>query len=172
MARTLTAKVSAAVSQAATSPIYLVSLGYAIPIRLSTNGTLTWNGQTWSDFGVEVKSIRYTSGGGQSASLRIINNDNSYSALILGEGIRDIAVDIYSLYGAAPYEAADAEHIFSGVIDSVPRIADHVEMNLVSEGVRTAWTPRLTLTQFLGNDMPVPGTRIRWNGDTLVLESQ
>lgn len=170
--RSLTAKVSTAINQPATSPIYLVSLGYATPIRLSTNGDITWNGQTWSDFGIEVKNIRYTNGGGQSASLRISNHDNSYSALILAEGIRDISVDIYSIYGAAPYAVDDAEHLFSGVIDDVPSIADFVEMRLISEGARTAWTPRITLSTFLGNNLPVPGTRIRWNGEVLVLESQ
>lgn len=172
MPRDLTAKVEAAVSQVTTSPIYLVSLGYATIIRLSTLGTINWNGQTWSDFGVEVKGIRYTRGGGQTASLRISNHDNAYSALILGEGIRDIPVSIYSLYGDAPHDVDDAEHVFQGVIDSVPSIGDFVDMRLVSEGVRTAWTPRIALSAFLGNDMPVPGTRIRWNGDTLVLESQ
>ncbi|MCG8004703.1 MAG: hypothetical protein JAY88_14785 [Candidatus Thiodiazotropha lotti] len=172
MARTLTAKVATAVSQLSTSPIYLVSLGYTTIIRLSTLGTVNWNGQTWSNFGVEVKGIRYTRGGGQTASLKIPNHDNAYSALILGEGIRDIPVNIYSLYGDEPYDVDDAQHVFQGVIDSVPSIGDFVDMHLVSEGVQTAWTPRIALSAFLGNDLPVPGTRIRWNGDTLVLESQ
>jgi hypothetical protein len=76
------------------------------------------------------------------------------------------------LYGAGPYAVDDAEHLFSGVINSVPSIGDYVTMNLVSDGVLTARTPRVQLSSFLGEDMPIPGTRILWNGDSLVLESQ
>ncbi|PUB82372.1 MAG: hypothetical protein DBP02_15070 [gamma proteobacterium symbiont of Ctena orbiculata] len=170
--RNLSATVSTAVAQDSTTPVYLVELGYAPAIRLSTVGDVSWNGQNWIDSGVEVRSIRQTKGGGQTASLRLLNHDNAYGALVLGNGIRDIPVDIYQLYGSDPYAVDDAEHLFSGVISGVPSIDDYVTMTLVSDGVLTARTPRVQLSSFLGEDMPIPGTRILWNGDSLVLESR
>lgn len=172
MPRSLSAVVSSSVVQAGTVPIYLVSLGYTPIIRLSTNGTRVWNGQTWSDSGVKVSQLRRTSGGGQAGSIQLPNHDNGFGAIVLGAGIRDIPVDIYQVYGDAPHAAADAEHLFSGHIDAVPSIDDFVSMSLISAGAVVQRTPRITLATFLGSSMPVPGTRIVWAGDVLVLESQ
>ncbi|MCU7917064.1 MAG: hypothetical protein KZQ95_01745 [Candidatus Thiodiazotropha sp. (ex Epidulcina cf. delphinae)] len=172
MSRTVTAKVATAISQDTTTPIYLVYLGYTPAIRLSTLGDVTWNGRLWSESGVQVTSLKKSQGGGMSASLRLPNHDNSYGALVLGHGVRDIPVDIYKIYGDAPYDAADAVHIFSGVAVSAPSIDDYVTLLLISSGAMTAQTPRIPLSAWLGNDMPVPGTRISWAGDVLVLESR
>ena len=107
-----------------------------------------------------------------TASISLPNHDGAYTAAILNEGIRDIPVNIYQLYGDTPFAADDAEHLFAGYIDSVPALDDYVTIALVSDGVRTALTPRIRLSEWLGDDMPVPGTRITWGGDTLILESR
>lgn len=172
MPRSLSVNNASVVTQIGTEPIYLVSLGYTPIIRLCTNGTRSWNGYTWNDSGVEVVRLVRTEGGGQAAEIRLPNHDNAYGAVVLGKGIRDIPVDIYQLYGAEPHAVEDGEHLFSGYIDGVPSIDDFVILSLMSGGAFVRRTPRIPLSVFLGTNMPVPGTRITWAGDVLVLESQ
>lgn len=171
MARALSNVVSNAITQIGTEPIYLVSLGYMPIIRLCTNGTRAWNGYTWSDSGVEITRLIRTEGGGQAAEIRLPNHDNGYGAVVLGVGIRDIPVKIYQLYGAEPHAVDDGVLLFSGYIDAVPSIDDFVTLSLVSGGAFVRRTPNTALSAFMGTNMPVPGTRIAWAGDVLVLES-
>ena len=172
--RTVSASTEAAITSNGTEPRYLVRLGYSPVIYLSSRETVTWDGQSWTGAagGVAVDSISQSSGGGQTASIRLPNHDAAYAALVLGSGIREITADIYMLYGDAPFAADDGEHIFSGQIDSVPTIDDWVVMQLRSSGASVSSTPRIRLAAFIGDDMPVPGTRIQWAGDVLILEEQ
>lgn len=171
--RSLTTDVITAISADGTAPRYLVKLGYSTVIYLSSRETVTWDGHTWSgSIGVDVESISTAQGGGQTATIRLPNHDATYSALVLGDGIREISADIYMLYGDAPFATADGVHVFSGQIDSVPSIGDWVTMTLRSSGGAISHTPRIRLSAFIGEDMPVPGTRIQWAGDVLVLEEQ
>ena len=171
--RTLTTDVTTAIEADGTAPRYLVQLSYDPVIYLSTRETVTWNGQSWTGAtGVEVTSLNTGDGGSKTASISLPNHDSAYGALVLGDGIRDIAVNIYQLYGNAPFAIDDAVHLFAGEIESVPSIDDYVEMSLKSSGASVAYTPRVRLAAFIGDDMPVPGTRIQWNGDTLILEGQ
>lgn len=171
--RTLTTDVTTAIEADGTAPRYLIKLSYDPVIYLSTRETVTWDGQSWTGAtGAEVTSLSTSEGGSKTASISLPNHDAAYSALVLGDGIRDIAVDIYQLYGDSPFAADDAVHLFSGEIESVPAIDDYVDMSLKSSGAAVAYTPRVRLASFIGDDMPVSGTRIPWNGDVLILEAQ
>lgn len=171
--RTLTTDVTTAIEANGNIPRYLIKLGYSPAIYLSTCETVTWDSQTWlGTIGAEVTSLSTGEGGAKTASISLANHDATYSALVLGDGIRGISADIYQLFGDSPFAADDAVHLFSGEIESVPSIGDYVDMSLKSSGASVAYTPRVRLSSFIGDDMPVAGTRIPWNGDVLILEAQ
>ena len=172
MSRTLNAKVTAAVADTITRPVYLVQLDFSITLRYSTGGAISWNGHTWSEADVAVSGIRELKGGTYEAILEFGNAENEISSIVLSEGVRDKAVNIWQLYGDAPYAADDAVHLFTGVIDSVPQIGYPTQLRAVSRGAGAIRSPRVPLAVILGEDMAAPGERITWGGQTYVLEAQ
>lgn len=160
--RTLSANAQSEAAKSRTTPRYLVQLGYVPALYLSTSGNQTWNGQTWTANGIRVDDILFLAGGVQSAHITLPNTDNSAGALILTDGIDDIACDIWELRGAGPHAVDDVIHVFSGVLDSVDEVTvTHARLSAVTDSVRLARAPRLLFDQFC-NFIPAPGSTLTW----------
>ena len=167
MTRTLSAPTTTAVGLDVVSPGYLVEINFATPLRLSTRGTLTWNSLTWTTWDFDVRGLAADSSGStQGGSLTLWNGDYTISALVLGEGVANRAVNVYQFYGESP-ALADPVHIFAGVVDDAqlePTNAT-VTLRLVQTNARALFAPRHYITPDSGfSYLPAAGTVISWDG--------
>lgn len=170
--RSLSARTGAEAARKASRPFHVLQLGYPTPIRLSSRETVDWNGATWTGGGVVIGDLVQLNGGGQKASFMVANADNSMSALILATGIAGVAVDIWMLYGAAPFAAEDGVHLFSGVIDDADDLTlTSVKLTAVSDSRHRELAPRVYFDH-LCTRIPPAGRQIPWNGFIYTLEGK
>ena len=170
--RTLSAKTTAATGQTITQPRYLVQLGFSTTLYLSTLGGVTWNGISWVESAVQVGRFSQDRSGSLRGELVLPNEDGLFGAIVLGEDTRDASVKVWQLYGDAPYAYEDAVMLFDGVMGAIREVGDTIPVTVTSVGIATARSPRIALSTWLGDDMPVPGTVIRWGSETLTLVAQ
>jgi len=111
MPRNLPTAVATAIGQPVTRPGYLIQLDSATPIRFSTRGTVLYDGQWWLD-GAAVSGLSQSAA--STPTVTIPNQDNSGSALLLGDRLIDVRARIWAYDAGAP---DDAILSFDGVID-------------------------------------------------------
>lgn len=169
--RTLTAATEAAAALTVTTPAYLVELGFATTLRLSSRGDQSWDSQTWTGGRLgRVSGLGADGSGTQRGTLEIVNTDLAYSALILNEGAADKTCRIWAFYGDDP-AASDPVEVFNGVLDDADIGPDRVRLTLASENSRTLYSPRRFVGSGTGfNHLRPAGTRINWGGQVFVLE--
>lgn len=172
MSRTLTAALLSELGNAVTTPGYLVEIQFSTPVRLSTRGTLPWNGNTWISRAVEVGGLGYAvDSPAQSGSLKIGDSDMAMTALVLAQGIASRTINVWKFYGSTP-AAADPVQIFAGAGDAAQMDPGSgvVTISLVQRGARELYAPRRFMTKANGfNYMPVPGMKIEFNGEGFTL---
>ena len=161
--RTLSSKTATAIAQPVTAPRYLVELGFSSTLRYSSRETLTWNSLSWVSAGILVDSIAP-----DSASITLGNSDNSISAIVLGEGVRDKSIKIWALDGASPYAVDDAVLLFDGVMSSVLSVAQRVSIACSARQFASTNSPRHRIAPPVCNHLPPVGTQI----GNVILESR
>lgn len=98
--RSLSSALLTALGGSVTRPAYLVHIGWNVPVRLSSHGTVSWNGYTWSAADLSVDGVR-VGAGAVSGQLVLGNLDDVYGALVLNEGVADVPVTLYGFDAAA-----------------------------------------------------------------------
>lgn len=169
--RTLTPAADAALSATITRPIALVEIAFAPTSRLSTAGDVTWAGYAWSGGQrVVVSGLSADGAGNQTARLEIGNADLAFGALVLGQGIADRAVRIWT-GDAAALADDDLTLAFDGVIASAEVTPAAVAMTLAAQGSRTLFAPRRFVGASSGFTRLIPaGTQIKIGATTYTLE--
>lgn len=169
--RTLTPAADAALAATITRPIALIEIGFAPTSRLSTAGDVTWSGYAWSGAQrVVVSGLSADGAGNQSARIEIGNADLAFGALVLGQGIADRPVKIWT-GDAAALADADLTLAFDGVIASAEVTDASVVMSLAAQGSRTLFSPRRFIGASAGFTRLIPaGTQIKIGATTYTLE--
>ena len=169
--RTTTPAADAALAATITRPIALIEIAFSPTSRLSTAGDVVWAGSAWSGGQrVAVSGLSADGSGNQSARLQIGNADLAFGALVLGQGIADRAVRIWT-GDAAALADDDLTLAFSGVIASAEVTPAAVTMALVAQGSRTLFAPRRFIGASAGFSRLIPaGTQIKIGATTYTLE--
>ena len=172
MSRSLSSPTSAAVGAVVTRPAYLIQINWSTVSRLTTGATLDWNGYTWSSEDVDLSGLQWGNEGLKGATLRLGNNDQRYSALVLNEGVADVAVAVYA-YDQAATATGDPVKVFSGVGGKVDLDDDRVTIALRATKSRALTCPRTRISPANGfNHLPPRGTVIMWGAQRYVLEGR
>ena len=170
MPRTLSARTQAEVDkQFGSKPFELVYIGYGTPLRYSSGPTVIWNSLTWTaqDLIVTVAPDKNT------GMLRIQNTDYVFGGKVLTDGIADIPIMSYQLYGDSPYADADAELLFDGVGSHARPGLRWVDVGLEPAPTACMFSPRVRCTAEIGfNHLPPDGMTISLNGENYTLEIQ
>ena len=168
MTRTLSTALSTAVGLDVVSPGYLVEVAFASPLRVSSRGTLSWSGNSWTAWDVRVQGLSVEAGGATANGTLVLGNaDYTISALVLSEGVANRAVNVWAFYGEAP-ATADPVQIFAGVADDVQIDPTRgvVTLQLVQANAAALFAPRFYITPESGfSHLPAPGTVIDWDGE-------
>ena len=169
--RTLSIPTGNAVAATITQPGYFVRLGFDTIVRLSSRGTQSCDGQTWTGGRLgKISGLNWDGKGQQSCTFEIVNTDLAYSALVLNEGVADRTAEIWKFYGDNP-AAGDPVMVFDGVMDEANIAADKVTITAVGENTRTLYSPRRFIGPATGfNHLMPAGTKLSWGGQTITLE--
>lgn len=176
MTRTISAALTTAIGLDVVAPGYLVEIQFATPLRLSSRGTLSWSGNTWTAWDVRVQGLAADAGGSSaSGSLLLGDADYTIAALALSEGVANRPVNVWKFYGDTAPATGDPVQVFAGVGDGVDLEPNRgmVTIRLVQTNARALFAPRFYITPEAGfTYLPAPGTVIDWDGERYVLESE
>ena len=150
-----------------TKPIYLVELGFSPVVRISTAGSIVWNGFHWQAAPVTVSSIDNTSLGGQQATLRFANQDRVWGALVLSQVAQDRPVKIWLAY--RDLSMSDPMLFCDGMMDGAS-VGEAVVLNVIARSTAYGSTPRLLCGPPLMNHLPPAGTELKAGSVTIKLE--
>lgn len=166
--RTLSAALQAAHAAPVQRPAWLVELSLSAPVRLSSYGTIGWDGQTWTAADVSVSGLRV--GALEVTGALVFGNaDDTFGAMVLNEGMTDKRVRIWG-YDAAATGAADPVL----VCDAVGAGAE-ISESRVRVGLRDACeymvAPRAVVSPAYGFNVFIPaGRTLTINGMSYTLE--
>lgn len=173
MPRTVSPATQTAIQQPVTTPGYLIELHFSSILRLTTRGEIvTWNGFSWAPQGFGRRPVTLSEGrsGVQSGLLTFANHDNSFSALLLGEGCAGKRCNIWIIYGAGSIALSDATYLFFGMMDEARDIRDtSVQITIFSDNVEDKFSPHIKCTAPTFNH-PSVNSRISWNGQVYELK--
>jgi hypothetical protein len=163
--RSLSTDLTTALAGPVTKPGYLVEFAFSTPIRLSSRGSMTWNGQTWSDAGLEISGLDAESAASARPTFVLLDFDNALAAIILNSTIADVRVRTWAVYGEAP-GASDPLLIFDGFGDAASATDERLVVTALAYSARAMLCPR----RFIGKDagfnfLPIVGTTATYGDD-------
>jgi hypothetical protein len=153
--RTLSAPMLTGIAAHITEPVYLVEVLLAQPFRWTTSDALSWNGYSWQPIGMEIEEIGET-----AARLQLRNDNNSGSALVLNNKLRDTEIRIYLYYNG------DAVEIFRGYGSDSSVAAMTVSIDILAHRSANALAPRKRLASPLFTRLPKLGEVIKWGTES------
>lgn len=168
--KTLSAALTTALGGAVQRPAWLVSIGWATPLYLSSYGTVSFDSKSWTVADIDVSRVRVEAAN-VSGTLTLGNADDVYGALILSEGISDKAIVIYG-YDAGATATADFVELVRCVGGRGTVSSEKVEIDLRDSNAHV-YSPRTFITTTPGSGfttlMPA-GSIVNINGQTYTLE--
>jgi hypothetical protein len=168
--RTVSSPTQAQAASGANQPCYFIKIEWASLISyLCTHSTRTWNGQSWSGSGVDVGQFDDF---GRPRRIVLADPDNAWRTLLLGSGIRDRRITIWQGYVDA-LAVGDPIEIGVGYGDKGKAAGNRVTIDVGPLVSSRVFTPRERIGPSIGiNFVATPGSKVRWNGQDLVMESR
>lgn len=168
----LTPKTETATEQNVTMPRKIVEVHFPQVLRIAQDGDVQWNGQTWQYIPLfDVGAIKIDRNGGKTSSLKLPNHDGAYGVLCLTHGIKGRRVRIWELAGEPDYAPDDPKLEFDGIMNG-SKIGLFVTIGLTTTTRWNQSVPDVPLSAVMGDDLIVPGTEVKLNGGTLILETR
>jgi len=168
--RTLSAALLAALASTVTKPGFLVKIGFATPIYLSSRGAVTYDGHTYTAADIELTGLGADPKGDQRGTLRIGNTDLAIGVIILNEQNADWDITVY-VFDAAATATADIVEIFNGTGNGAALDERWASIDLTSGSTSTQFLPAEYITAEQGfSFLPPAGMRIATPAGIYTLE--
>lgn len=165
---TLSAALQAAHASVIQKPAWLVYIGFATPIRISSYDDVSYDSNTWAAYDVDVSRVRIDAVK-VIGDITIQNADDVLGALILNEGVADKTIKVYG-YDAAATATADIVHLVTCVGGAATISHDRVSISLRAATEYTS-APREFVNAASGFTYMIPaGTQLRINGQVYKVE--
>ena len=143
---------------------FLVRIGFSTSLYLSSRGDITFDSQAYTGANMELELIV----GGRGGTLSFYDENFAVIGSLISEGAAGIPVDVWALYGDAPFAAADDDLIFSGELDDWGMNDAGISIRLTEP--EEIFVPNITINQANGfNHLPIPGTRFNTPNGVIVL---
>ena len=165
MARTLPTAVSSAIAKDATTPVYLLEMGFSSTVRAATWDTaITWNSATWIASGIEVANL-----GDRGARVKFPNGKaDPWLALVLNEGVRGRSISIYEHYtDSTSSPQTGAVLLFTGIMDELS-ITQGISLSII-ESSQAKTFPPTSIDRPTYNYLLTTGTVLVWGPDKIVV---
>lgn len=168
--RSLSSPTSSAIANVITEPRYFLQISFSTVLRLSTNGTVTWDGNTWNDSAFDVSGLTWDSSIVQNITVNFKDLDQSVAALCLTQEIADLPIKLW-VFDAKATATADPHLIFDGAGASVAGDGNGM-LKIVANRLnsRSIDLPRNSYRVALPSELFAPaGTVIQWGNGTIAL---
>ena len=165
MTRTLTTTQSAAIKKNATTPVYLLEMGFSSTVRAATWDTaITWDTRTWIASGIEVANL-----GDKSARVKFPNGEaDPWLALVLNEGVRGRSISIYEPHtDTTSSPQTGAVLLFTGIMDELT-ITKDISLTII-ESSQAKTFPPTSIDRPTYNYLLTTGTVLVWGPDKIVV---
>lgn len=162
MSRPVSSATSTATGQALTRPLFLLELGFNVPVRYSSREQITWSSLLW-------QAASFKLGMAGQWSVELFNEALVIGQTVLTQGTSGRTARVYQLYGDGPSWAdADGECLLDGEMGEATITGSTVTIALKRSAPQR--TPRLYLNPPLCNHIPPAGTQIRTASGVVTLE--
>jgi hypothetical protein len=156
MSRSVSAAIQTGLDAHVNVPVYLVEVLLDTPLYWTTSDAVTWDSHSWIATGLSVDQI--TESGGR---LRVRNDNNSGSALVLNNTLRDTEFRVYLYYNT------DAVEVFRGYGGGATITAMHTVINLHANRAARTKAPRGRIALPVFTYLPKPGDVLVWGDERL-----
>lgn len=169
--RTLTTATQAASESKYSDAAFLLEIHFSTVLRLSSRGTQSWGGYTWTGGRIiKVGGLKWDGKGKHSGFVDLLDVDMPYTALILNEGVAGRLVRAWQFYGDNP-ALADPVEVFYGEGDEAD-MSNPAFAHITLVGKTPDSSPRRVIGPATGlNHVTVAGTSLTWGGQTIKLGS-
>lgn len=161
MPKPLSANNQAQTSVDVPKPTWLLEIGFAAPLRLSSRGDFSYGGNLFSKAKLEVSL-------GRQPTISLFNDRNLYSPLFINEGVGKPVI-LYQVYGDSPLALAGEDVFWDGVTGPW---AGKTEIQFSLQPNRPAYTPKIVATEDIFSRLPAEGTVIQTRSGTFTLTRQ
>lgn len=170
--RTLPANVLAVIDDQHTEPFHIVKIEFANATKyLSETQEVVFEGNTYVEGAIQVGSFRWGPDGTQSGAIRLLNENNAASALVLNDKVDDVVVTIYKVYSTGPATNTDPVVYVVGVLDGSALSPKEAVLKVVTSKADTEFVPNEFYTIEEGfNHLPPSGTVVQWANEKYVLQ--
>ncbi len=157
-----------------TRPVYLVKMLFpAATTFMSSGPQITFDSDIYIEGQISVETVEWNADGGQSGVLRLSNENNAASALLLAGTVNDVIVEVYLTYLISGGGNTAPEMYIKGSMDGAEIEADSATVNILSTTSQTAFIPNRYHTAAEGfNWLPVDGEIITWGEEVFILKRQ
>ena len=165
MPRTLPVPVAGAIVKDATTPVYLLEMGFSSTVRAATWDTaISWNGLNWIASGIEVANLSDT-----QARLKFPNGKaDPWLALVLNEGVRGRSISIYEHHtDLASSPQTGAVLLFTGIMDELS-ITQDISLTII-ESSQAKTFPPTSIDRPIYNYLLTTGLVLVWGPDKIVV---
>jgi hypothetical protein len=147
-----------------TRPLFLVELGFAPTIRLSSREEVTWDARLWVAASMKVNVNE------RGGSIEIFNEELLLGNVVLLQGTAGRFARVYQLHGDGPTWATDdaVQHLDGEMGDA--EITTRVRITLKARPPQK--TPRLLFAPPVFNFLPPDGLVIKTGTETATLEAK
>lgn len=157
-----------------TRPVFLVKMQFASGTQyLSSGPQITFDSNVYSQAQISVGTFAWDSDGTQRGEILISNENNAASALILGNNVNDVAIDIYQTYLLSAGGNTDPQLYVRGSLDGSKIGDSRSSISVLSTNSQTGFAPSRYFTADEGfNWLPIDGEVITWNGEVFQLRAE
>lgn len=168
--RSLSSPTLSAVAQTITEPRWFLQIDFSTVLRLCTNGTTSWNSQTWTDGAFDVGGLTWDSSIVQNVTLAFKDLDQSIAALVLSQEIADLPIKLW-VFDAKATATADPVLVFDGAGSGVSGGGDgSVKVTANRINSRSIVLPRDSWRVALPAELFAPsGTVVLWGDGKITL---
>jgi hypothetical protein len=148
---------------------WLLEIDWSTPVYLSSYGDVSWSGQQWKGAGLKVGDFADS---GKPNDVTISDPIAELRTIVLTDGLRDKNVMLWKVYPDA-VGADDPLLLFDGFADGVEISGGKVSFGLDWASTSRMFTPRERIGPSIGvHFVAIPGTKISWYGQVLVIEKR
>lgn len=172
--RNLPAEVQTEIAIDFTRPVFLVKLEFVSGTQyLSSGPQITLDGNVYSQGQVSVGTFEWNSDGAQRGTIILSNENNAAAALILGNNVNDVTIEIFQTYLIAGGGNTDPQLYVRGSMDGSNIGASRSTIKVLSTNAQTGFAPSRYFTADEGfNWLPIDGEVITWNGEVFQLRAE
>jgi len=172
--RNLPAAVEAELAIDFTRPVFLVKMKFVTGEKYVSSGPqITFETNVYIEGQVSVGTFTWDADGRQTGQITLSNEANAASALILGNNVNDVIVEIYKTYLIAGGGNTAPQLWVLGSLDGGRVEPSKSVMRVLSTASETGFVPNRYYTVAEGfNWLPIDGEVVTWNGEVFQLKAE